>query len=156
MQQKDKASPCSIYEQFLEGWCWVLSFVLASLHILTYITYVWQQASSVECCLLSRGKSCFPQTLAAPYTRYNVPNNWFIGIQVHSESCNSCQLTQSTNKHIFLPPFFKWYPAMQIVLVVFAKVLRSLPVGFMPPAQHNESEWGRCCAQRMESPHFKN
>lgn len=56
----------------------------------------------------------------------------------------------------FLPPFFKWYPAMQIVLVVFAKVLRSLPVGFMPPAQHNESEWGRCCAQRMESPHFKN
>lgn len=152
MQQKDKASPCSIYEQFLEGWCWVLSFVLASLHILTYITYVWQQVSSVECCLLSRGKSCFPQTLAAPYTRYNVPNNWFIGIQVRSESCNSCQLTRITNKHIFLCHLFsKWYPATQIVLVVSAKVLRSLPVGFMPPAQHNEWTGTLLCSKEGES-----
>ena len=54
VQQKDKAPPCSIYEQFLGRWCWVLFYLLAGLRILTYITFVWQQASSGECPLISK------------------------------------------------------------------------------------------------------
>lgn len=88
----------------------MLSFVLASLHILAYITCVWQQA---ECCLLSEGGPCFPCALAACHARFKVPNNWLIAIQVHGESCNSRRFSQITNNHIFTP-----YPPPQCHLVM--------------------------------------
>lgn len=58
-------------------WRWVLSTVLASLLILTYITYVWQQELSDERCQISMRKSCFPRTWAVSCTQRNAatPSN---------------------------------------------------------------------------------
>lgn len=68
-------------------WCWVLSAVLASLLILTYITYVWQQELSDERCQISMRKSCFPRTWAVSCTQSNAATHQITGkLQEEGES----------------------------------------------------------------------
>lgn len=60
-------------------WCWVLSTFFASLLILTYITYVWQQESSDEQGQITERKSCFPPTWASS-TQTHAPNHQITGM----------------------------------------------------------------------------
>lgn len=60
-------------------WCWVLSTFFASLLIVTYITYVWQQELSDEQGQITKRKSCFPPTRASS-TQTHAPNHQITGM----------------------------------------------------------------------------
>lgn len=81
------------------GWCWVLSFVLTSKHILAYITSVWQQALV-----------CWVQS--APQGKVLVVN------LMCQRKKNQCQFTRITNKD----NSYLLNPGMQVFRVACAKL----------------------------------
>lgn len=129
MQQKDKASPCSIYEQFLEGWCWVLSFVLASLHILAYITCVWQQA--VVCWVLSalQGRVLFSSHIGSTF--HSV-------LMCQTIDSLQCRCTVETATHVSYPKSQINMFSYLLVSSSHADSLGCICQGFWHPCQ-----WGR-------------
>lgn len=91
------------------GWCWVLSFVLTILHILAYITSVWQQAIVCWAVCSPRESSC---------SLFNVPSKRFVGMQVHNNGYTN--IRSPASKINIIPPLLDL--AMQIVWVVCAKL----------------------------------
>lgn len=86
--------------------CWVLSTFFASLLIVTYITYVWQQELSDEQGQITKRKSCFPPTWASS-TQTHAPNHQITGmLQGREREREICQVLCKS------------------LLVIFTKVLR--------------------------------
>lgn len=115
----------------------MLSFVLTSLHILTYITYVWQH--TVICMVLSApwGKALFSwntDSVLGSVLMCQIIDSLEFKNTLKAETCDSSALTQI---NIFPPEAVSNHADS---LVVTAKFLRSLLERIMPPHRHTESK----------------
>lgn len=111
-------------------WCWVLSTSFASLLILTYNTYVWQQKLSDERDQIIERKSCFPPTWASSTQTCTKPSN-----HRNEESKRKRERKRERGREREICQVL-----CKSLLVIFTKVLRYLPVGFMQ-LKETVSKW---------------
>lgn len=153
MQQKDKASPCSIYEQFFRGM--VLSARLCT-HQSTYPDlHNLRVTTSIICWVLSalQGNVLYSSNIGS--TLYSVMCQTIDSLEYRCTVKAVTHVSSPKSQINIFPHLFRVVPshADTVVSVVFAKVLISLPVGFMLPPQCNESVWSE--KWRIFS-HFEN